>query len=361
VFRRARATPARGRPWAGPARRWRTRRRCRNARRSRLGGETAQEQRGGDRPREPALRRVVEIGDARFDHLFVRRMEGQAPDRVGDGEGGPRKRRGELLVIGVEGRDIGAHGHARGPGERRHGDRRSGSSSAPSARASARTRRPSASVLLISIVWPSRAVRMSPGRKALPATAFSTAGISTRSRSGRPLVHDHVRKAQHVGRAAHVLLHQPMDAPGLRFRPPVSKHTPLPTRVRRAAFAPCHVDQARVLVAGPADGVDQRQVRIQKAVTVDAGDVAPCSSARSWTACSRALGPISSAGVLIRSRVSASPVAIRSSRAASRWGRASGGLSARTGSGSAKSGRARTGSPARFRWPLAPSGQASMA
>jgi hypothetical protein len=46
--------------------------------------KAAQEQRGGDGPGEPALRRVVEIGDAGFDHRLVGRVEGQAPDRVGD-------------------------------------------------------------------------------------------------------------------------------------------------------------------------------------------------------------------------------------------------------------------------------------
>ena len=39
---------------------------------------------------------------------------------------------------------------------------------------SARTSRPSASVLMISIVWPDSEVTMSPGRWALPSGMFST-------------------------------------------------------------------------------------------------------------------------------------------------------------------------------------------
>ena len=58
---------------------------------------------------------------------------------------------------------------------------RLGLSSLAKANASARTRRPSASVLLISTVDLFLAVRMSPGRNEFPEIEFSTAGISTRS------------------------------------------------------------------------------------------------------------------------------------------------------------------------------------
>ena len=62
--------------------------------------------------------------------------------------------------------------------------------SAPSSRAwvrqSASTRRPSASVLLISIVSPARERTMSPGRTALASTRFSVAPITPAIRIGRP-------------------------------------------------------------------------------------------------------------------------------------------------------------------------------
>ena len=43
--------------------------------------------------------------------------------------------------------------------------------------------------------------------------------------------HDHVRERQRGRGAAHVLLHVEHAASGLMSRPPVSKHTPLPTSV----------------------------------------------------------------------------------------------------------------------------------
>jgi hypothetical protein len=66
---------------------------------------------------------------------------------------------------------------------------------------------------------------------------------------------------------------RPIDAPGFRFRPAgVETHALADERQKRAVAAPGHVDQARVLVAGAAHGVDQRQVRVQKAFAMGAGD-----------------------------------------------------------------------------------------
>ena len=46
-------------------------------------------------------------------------MERQAPDRIGLGRAGGGKRRGQCVVIGEEGRDIGAEGNARRAGQMR--------------------------------------------------------------------------------------------------------------------------------------------------------------------------------------------------------------------------------------------------
>ena len=61
----------------------------------------------------------------------------------------------------------------------------SGSSFSASAKASHKTKRPSASVLWISTDSPLRVVTTSPGRRALLDTAFSTAGINTRKLIGK--------------------------------------------------------------------------------------------------------------------------------------------------------------------------------
>ena len=110
----------------------------------------------------------------------------------------------------------------------------------------------------------------------------------------------------------------PMLPPGLRFSPPVSKQTPFPTKVSVGpAIAPAHVNQARRAGRRTTHRVDHREVLFDQRLTRDHGNPAPCSCASLWQAFSRSSGPMSDAGVLMRSRVSASPAAITSSRAAS--------------------------------------------
>ena len=109
--------------------------------------------------------------------------------------------------------------------------RRSGFSSQASASASASTSRPSASVLPISTVRPLRDVKMSSGRKALPATAFSTAGISTRSRTFSFASITICASASTLAAPPMSFFMISMPADGFRSSPPVSKQTPLPTSV----------------------------------------------------------------------------------------------------------------------------------
>ena len=97
-------------------------------------------------------------------------------------------------------------------------------------RQSARTRRPSASVLRISTDWPDRDMTTSPGRWALPSGMFSTRP-STPTALTRAL-----RPASACMRpataAAPPMSHfiSSMPSAGLMEMPPVSKVTPLPTK-----------------------------------------------------------------------------------------------------------------------------------
>ena len=92
-----------------------------------------------------------------------------------------------------------------------------GFSDAPSCSASHRISRPSASVLPISTVMPLRVGTTSSGRKALPDTLFSTAGTSSRSRTGSLRRHHHRGHRHHRRRAAHVLLHVEHAGRGLEI------------------------------------------------------------------------------------------------------------------------------------------------
>ncbi len=105
--------------------------------------------------------------------------------------------------------------------------------------ASARTRRPSASVLLTSEVRPPKWVITSPGRIAEPLTEFSAAGTRPTTRTGQSTS----RSAAMVAMTAPPPLMSrfivSMPSLGLMSRPPLSKVMPLPTSttvgVRRLA------------------------------------------------------------------------------------------------------------------------------
>jgi hypothetical protein len=117
----------------------------------------------------------------------------------------------------------------------------SGFSSEASARASHRISRPSASVLPISTVSPLRVLTMSRGRKAFPDTEFSTQGSSTRSRTLSPARMIAWPSPSMIAAPAMSFFMLSMLDAGLRSRPPVSKHTPLPTSVTLGASAPPQV------------------------------------------------------------------------------------------------------------------------
>src|SRR5476649_747611 len=71
---------------------------------------------------------------------------------------------------------------------------------------SASTRRPSASVLMISMVCPDIEVTMSPGRCALPSGMFSTRPMTPTALTFATRG-EHVHEASDAGRARHVALH----------------------------------------------------------------------------------------------------------------------------------------------------------
>ena len=86
---------------------------------------------------------------------------------------------------------------------------------------------------------------MSPGRMALPEIAFSTAGISTRSRTFQPSAMIISASPRTVAAPPMSFFISPIEAPGLMFSPPVSKHTPFPTSVRRGPLSPQRMSRRR--------------------------------------------------------------------------------------------------------------------
>ncbi len=95
---------------------------------------------------------------------------------------------------------------------------------------SASTSRPSASVLMISMVWPDIEVTMSPGRCALPSGMFSTRPMAPTAltfafRAASACINPTTQAAPPMSPFM-----SSMFAAGLIEMPPVSKQTPLPIK-----------------------------------------------------------------------------------------------------------------------------------
>ena len=125
------------------------------------------------------------------------------------------------------------------------------------ARQSASTSRPSASVLITSIVVPVLARRMSPGFSAWPLGRFSVAPITLTSRTGRPSRGDRAGRLEHRGAARHVELHLAHLRAGLdRDAAGVERHALADEAEHRAGDVGGLVadrDQLRLLVAAAGD------------------------------------------------------------------------------------------------------------
>ena len=147
--------------------------------------ELVEIERGGDRAGEAAFGDVVDVGDRALEHLAIGLPQRQAPQRIAlrRARRAADRRRARRRWQNSAGRS-GPSAMRAAPVSVAMSMSRAGFSLQASASASHRMSRPSASVLPTSTVMPLRVVMMSSGRKALPETEFSTAGTSTRSRTG---------------------------------------------------------------------------------------------------------------------------------------------------------------------------------
>ena len=182
---------------------------------------------------------------------------------------------------------------------------RSGLSASARFSASASTRRPSASVLPISTVSPFRLCSTSPGRKASPEIEFSTAGISTRRRTGNLASRIMAARPSTLAAPPMSFFISNMPEDGLMSSPPVSKHTPLPTSVILGARAEPKLMStrrgARVDARPTAWIIGNSRASFAPDVTADLPLCILQSSSAAWTSSS---GPMSDEGVFTRSRVS---------------------------------------------------------
>ncbi len=183
-------------------------------------------------------------------------------------------------------------------------------------------RRPSASVLPISTVMPLRVLSTSSGRKALPETEFSTAGTSTRRRTFSFAAITIEASASTCAAPPMSFFMVSMPEAGLRSSPPLSKHTPLPTRVILGASALPQTRSIRQGLRAEArpTACTMGQFCRSSSSPSTTETLAPKRLPSAFAAAARSCGPMSEAGVLMRSRArklasSRASTALRSARA----------------------------------------------
>ena len=115
---------------------------------------------------------------------------------------------------------------------------------------------------------------MSRGRKLPPAIEFSTAGMSTRSRTFSLRAMIMCASANAVAAPPISFFMLSIDASGLMSRPAGVEADALADQrhVRMLDVAPRHVDQPRRTGGGAADGVNERKILRQQIVADDRGD-----------------------------------------------------------------------------------------
>ena len=170
---------------------------------------------------------------------------------------------GEALVVGVERRQLRPQRDARGA--RQRGEAHEECRAAPRRRAPAHRPAPGG---------PRRRCCRSPRSCRRGSSARRRGGRRCRPRCSRPpgSARAAARRASlaiTMCASASAAAAPPMSffmismaLAGLMSRPPVSKQMPLPTSVTRGrrGLAPGEIDQPRRAVAGPADGMDHREV-----------------------------------------------------------------------------------------------------
>ena len=217
--------------------------------------------RADDRAGLARFGRVVEVAVVALDQLVVLLVQRQPPDDLAACARRPRRRaRRARRRCSSARRRCEPSATITAPVSVARSTIRSAPSATAWQRQSASTSRPSASVLLISIVLPLAAVTMSPGLIARPLGRFSVAPTTaTQPAPAAPSAAIAATRLDHRGAAGHVELHLRHLRPGLqRDAAAVERHGLADEAERRAARAGArlvaHRDQRGLLRGALGDG-----------------------------------------------------------------------------------------------------------
>ena len=162
---------------------------------------------------------------------------------------------------------------------------KSGSSSQASVMASARTSRPSASVLPTSTFSPARVSMTSSGRIDSDDTAFSAAGISTRSWIWVSAVIRALARPRTCAAPPISFFISSMALDGFRSNPPESKVMPLPIRVILGPVCPQRRSIRRGAISAARPTVLMAGNSVASSAPVVTAMVAPKASTKSACSC----------------------------------------------------------------------------
>ena len=231
-----------------------------------------------------------------------------------------RASRRKRLVVGVEGRQVGPERDARSARQRAHVDKQIGRLLVGE-RERIGKHQPAFRIGIADLDGQALARAIDVER---PERRARDGILDRRDQNAQPhrqlAVHDHVRERERRRGAAHVLLHDQHRGRRLEVEAAGVEADALADQrdLRRRRIAPVQIDQARRAVGGAADRVDEREILLQQIVADRwTRTLAPWRSASARAAASSSAGPISFAGVLMRSRASVTPSTMRARSAAS--------------------------------------------
>ena len=240
---------------------------------ARFGDEAPQEQRAEDRAGERRARHVVEVRDLARQLVVVRAPQRHAPHRIDLLCGDIARSSSRQRIVGAEQRwQLRTERDARSARQRREcrsADRASLHRRAPARRTESRDPRHRCCRSRPSAPCACRARRRA-GRRWRRSRSRPIGSIRRR-RTGSFASMTSCASASATAAPPMSFFISSIDAPGLMSSPPVSKHTPLPTRrdlgMRR--IAPFDIDQARRHGSGTTDGVNGGETFLEQVVADD--------------------------------------------------------------------------------------------
>ena len=238
---------------------------------SSVGHELFEKERRGNRAALPVRRRIDDVRDLTVEHFPIRIEERHSPDGIFHFVGCSEQSLGQLIVIAEHRRQIGSQCDSGRPGEGREIEHELRGILTAEGQRVAHHEAP----LGIGIV-DFDADTLARSQNVTGMIRIAGNGVLHRRNQQsqpdrQPMRHDHVRKADSVRRAAHVLLHQTHARRRLDVQAPAVEANALANQsdLGIRPIAPFKIDETRKVVACPTYRMNDGQVPREQPITLD--------------------------------------------------------------------------------------------